>query len=381
VVPNYPAATNPAMKSRCHADRQLRRFVDRNRSAVPVAVKVALFLTTALALVGNVSFGNVYLAPQFGSAVVAGDKLIFAEPGWEPHRLICISKGDGKKLWEISDQKCDLRPWCFRRNQVIVTLDGEVQSCDPVTGELTPRYRTSYEHDVSLIMGTDGLVFIHGETTNVDFLTCLDCEAWQSRWEATRVTMTWAVGQEALLCEQATRNAREDGSYTLGTKRWVALSKRDGKVLWSCRPFATATTVSNYFLVNDEDMISCLNERDGAILKQFRFNREPYSFSNTTLLANGSQLLVQVSELYSAHIWRVFFALTVPELQWHGLTQEEWSQASEAQSASRDDDYVYSSLTDGKHTSMNRIGIKSGNREKLYEEPVTRDQGIRRSRR
>ena len=30
---NYPAATNPAMTSRFHAEGELRRFVDRNRSA------------------------------------------------------------------------------------------------------------------------------------------------------------------------------------------------------------------------------------------------------------------------------------------------------------------------------------------------------------
>jgi hypothetical protein len=325
------------------------------RSAFPVAIKVALLLTAALALTGNKALGNRYLALQFGPPVVAGDKLLFAEPGGEPHRLICISKADGKKPWEISEQRGEIKPWCFRRNQVIVTSGGEVQSCDPATGQLAPRYRTTYEHGVSLMTGTDDLVFVHGETNNVDFLTCLDSKAWQARWEISRVTMTWAVGQEALLCEEATRNAGKDGSYTLTNERWVALSKRDGKVLWSCRPFATATTVSNYFLVNVEDMISCLNERNGIILKQFRFHREPYL--NTTLLANDSRLLIQLSGLEGGRIVQMFFALTVPELQWHGLTQEEWSQASETQSASRDDDYVYSSFSDGQHASMNRIAI------------------------
>jgi hypothetical protein len=327
---------------------------------------------------GDEAFDSIY--PQFGSPVVAGDKLIFAEPGDDPHRLICISKADGKKLWEISDQNAELKPWCFRRDQVIVTLGGEVETCDPVTGRLTPRYRTTYEHYVNLIVEKEGLVFIHGETTNVDFLTCLDPEAWQPRWEARRVTMTRAVGQEVLLCEQATRNTRKDGSYILENKRWAALSKRDGNVLWSCRPFATATTVSNYFLVHVEDTISCLNERDGVVVKQFRFNREPYLIP--ALLANDSRLLVQLSGLQNGGmISRIFFALTVPELQWHGLTQEEWSQASAAQNASRDDDYVYSSLSDWQHTSINRVGIKSGNREKLYEEPVPQDKRIRGLRR
>jgi hypothetical protein len=30
-LPNPPTATNPAMTARCHAETQLRRFVDQNR--------------------------------------------------------------------------------------------------------------------------------------------------------------------------------------------------------------------------------------------------------------------------------------------------------------------------------------------------------------
>jgi hypothetical protein len=86
-LPNHPPATNLAMTSRCHAEAELRRFVDRKRWTTPrfrmqivppspkartstVMVRLKAVVFTASAVVcGFASVGAAFfdLSPQFPS--------------------------------------------------------------------------------------------------------------------------------------------------------------------------------------------------------------------------------------------------------------------------------------------------------------------------
>lgn len=88
-TPNQPAATNPAMMSRCDADRRLRRFVDRDRwsgigrlsmKTSPKFVTISLFLLGSCLLSGCCTVSHARKDPSFPASpghrytVYVGDK-------------------------------------------------------------------------------------------------------------------------------------------------------------------------------------------------------------------------------------------------------------------------------------------------------------------
>jgi len=317
-------------------------------------------------------------APQFGTPFIVGSSLIFAAPDGSPfhtHRLICISKRDGKRIWEKIDEKEQMRPCFVLNRQLIVVVGNDVETCDPDSGELKLVYRTGFEQDVYARDQQDGTVFVGGARSNLDYLTLVDCETWRALWEVPRICLIRANGQDVVLCEQATRVAAHafgGGGYSLTDVSWVALSKRDGEVLWHCAPLKDAAAVGHYFLVSSEDTIQCLNERDGTNLNQFKFQPEPLGI--VSLATRNQELLVGLIglPLVAIHSNSDYFTLSVPELKEGKLSKDEWQRARVEGLTVKDDAYVYYSsiAADWLTTSMNRRDIKTGMSVELYREPV-----------
>jgi hypothetical protein len=370
--PNHPAAGKAGFAPQLTVGHHWPGLLEPGRSA-SMFWKTPLLLVAILTLLGKEAHATTYWVPRCGSPVLVGDKLVFAEPGREPHRLICIGKKDGKKVWETTDVHNLLRVWFAVSNQCIVTVGNDVEKCDPATGQLALLHRTGYEGAVWLRNLQDGNLLVGGETNNVDYLACLDSRFWQRVWERPRITRTVALGQDALLCGEASRKTATNGSYSPIGERWVALSKQDGKLLWSCPPFANATAISNYFLAYLKDTITCLNQRDGETVKEFRIQQQPYA--QASLTSKDQQLLVRTFQSEfdtNYHPKYVFFSLAVPGLQWRKLTEIEWNSALEAENDVRDDDYAYSASIAPQWdiTSITRTETKTGKREDLYQEGV-----------
>jgi len=337
--------------------------------------KTILFLVAVLSLSGEDEHTMSVWVPTFGKPVLVGGKLIFAEPGLKPHRLICIAKEDGKKLWEITDLQNQLQPWLALSNQCIVTVGDAVEKCDPASGQLALLYRTPFEGTVWLGDLQNGQLLVGGETNNVDYLACLDCTHWRPVWASRLITRVVAFGQDALLCEQASRKSATNGSYSVSGERWVALSRKDGKLLWSCPPFANAAAIGNYFLFYLKDTISCLNQGDGKTVKEFRIHQQPYALA--ALTSKDQQLLVRIfqMEFDTNNLPKdVFFSLDVPDLQRRKLTQVDWDAAVWRENNVRDNDYLYFASSGPNWVPcINRTEITTGKQEQLYQEPVPQE--------
>jgi hypothetical protein len=334
--------------------------------------KTIFLLVAALCLPSKEVHAYIEQVPQFGTPLLVGDKLIFAEPGLKPHRLICIAKESGKKLWEITNLQNPIRPWFVLSNQCIVTVGDAVEKCDPTSGQLALLYRTPYEGAIWLGNIQNGHLLVVGETNNVDNLTCLDCTLWRPVWASPRIVRVIASGQDVLLCEQASRRTATNGSYSIFGVRWVALSKKDGKLLWQCPPFAEAAAIDSYFLCYLKDTISCLNQLDGKTVKEFRIAQQPYALAS--LLSKDQQLLVRTFQMEfdtNNDPKYTFFSLAVPDLQWKKLTKVEWNTVLKAEIDVRDNDYIYFASTDTNWiTGINRTEISTGKKEQMYQEPV-----------
>ena len=321
--------------------------------------------------------------PTFGTPVLVGDKLVFAAPefpGFGSHRLICIAKQDGRKIWEKTDKKEKMRLWFILNKQLIVTSRDSIQKCDPDSGQFELLYHTGFDQDVYVENPQDGTLLVGGAKANVDYLALVDCNSWRKLWEAPRITGALAAGQDAILCEQATRVPVPGGGYSLTDERWLALSKSNGKVMWQCSCFPTAAgvyptvvAISNFFLVYDlEDTIQCLNQRDGTVVSRFKIQKQ--SDASVQIMAGEQDLLVKTSQFQISTLQdkSVFFALSVPDLKWHKLSEDKWNRAMRDKFEVRDDSYVYypSITPDWQTTIMNRREIKTGHLTELYQEPV-----------
>jgi hypothetical protein len=328
----------------------------------------------------NAAVANSIYIPQFGRPLPVADRIVFAEPGEEPHRLICIAKQGGKKLWEVSDTNYVIQPCFVASNQVIVTVGADVEECDPESGRLTRLYRSGYdERAVFLIKMQDGSTLVQGIKSNIDCVAFVPNGSWRAVWEVPRIALVITAGQDALFCGEATRRPLANGTFTYSDERYIALSRENGRIMWSFPPlssrqphFLKGAAVSNFFLVYVDGTIHCLNQQSGATVGRYKIYEAPSG--PVSLLAQDEHLLVRARRDLSTNVDLPYsyFLLTIPSLQRHNLTRHDWEDAVAMHNGTMDPDYVYSTSTDTDwlNTSIIRTKIKTGNRTELYREPL-----------
>jgi len=341
--------------------------------------------------IGDTASAERIHPPQFGTPILVSNRLIFTAPArqwWVAHRIICISSDSGRKEWEITDPS-NVQLWFVLSGRFILTVGANVYDCDVNSGKLTLLYNTGYE-DCYLNKPQDDSLLVHGSRTNRDFLALVDSVNWQKKWETPRLVGTVADGREVLLCFEATRKPVNGGGYGLVDSHWCGVSKVDGHVLWRCQEYSRGAAVSNYFLVfNYDDGAICLNQNDGSVAAR---NRALRSRMLGTIESDNGGLLMETLYINFTNLETVPYRLTVPDLDLKRIPMNEWYSAtyfplkggyaafadrtncfSKAQYAnSHADGFVYFSKMedDGAHTTVNRLRLETGEREKLYEEEI-----------
>jgi hypothetical protein len=320
---------------------------------------------------------NRIYVPEFTTPFLVGDKVIFGAPefpGHSTHRLICIEKGDGKKLWEKTEETAKMRAWFVMNGQLILTIGNDIQNCDPETGKCRLLYRTGYDKDVYIREQEGDLLLVEGPRNNVDYLSLVDRKSWRKIWEVSRISGVVARGKDTLLCMQGDRHSEPGGGYSLRNQRSVALSVSDGTISWS-HPgpqFVEAAAVSNYFLVYANGSIQCLNQSDGTLVRRSNWKQE--SVVPAQMLARDQKLLVKILQFDAVSIKpkNVLFTLSVPDLKQGELSEDEWKKAWGEKFEVKDDvSLFYSSISsDWKTNSVCREVIKTGKVTELYQEPV-----------
>jgi outer membrane protein assembly factor BamB len=341
--------------------------------------------------------------PKFGTPILAGDRIVFSGPGMQPRRLICVEAQSGKKLWDITSGTNTLHPWFVQGEDLLVTVSGDVHRCELKSGKLSPLYKTGYQRS-GLLKQKPGFVLVDGERADVDYLSLVDSSKWQPVWETPRLLNVSAEGTDVLLCDAGTRKRVEGSGYTLIDRELTAVSRKDGKVLWR-RPMpqnvwgSKAVAISNYFVVALGGTLHCFKEADGQIAKTLKVNDSDI-ISPTLALRDGLVLVwtQKGRDVFSGH---VVFSLSVPDFVKTELTETDWYSAMSivhediviGVTIGRVDavhiptgkklwqggqwnwngilnGYIYFSdmERDGEHTSINRIQVKTGERQKIYEE-------------
>jgi len=370
-------------------------MTDRNQALLIFLLVAGLTANEAAAM--SIGFASL------GAPIVAGDKLIFAERFWEAHRLICIDKQTGKKLWETIDRERALKPWLVWNDRLMVTAGSDLQSCDIETGKLTTLYQTGFE-DCSSVTRDGEVILVIGRRRDIDYISAVDLKGWRKLWETPRIHELSANGSGILLCAKGTRKTTRvpKGGYTYVDNAVVGVSKETGKVLWR-RPLGKndwtppAIAVSNYFVVGIEGTALCLRQTDGRVLKELKLTGDddwPLAFAlrgervlmwlkfsvseltvpdlqKTDLLYAGGYSAAEVQvykdsviggSLYENHGWQISTGyLFSKERQWHAAPVKEG--------------FIYfGKPDDGETTSMNRIEVSTGKIDKLYSEPLNRRQ-------
>jgi outer membrane protein assembly factor BamB len=341
--------------------------------------------------------------PKFGTPIIAGDRIVFSGPGMQPRRLICIEAQGGKKLWDITSGTNTLHPWFVQGEELLVTSSGDVHRCELKSGKLSRLYKTGYQRS-RLLKQKPGFVLVDGERADVNYLSLVDSSRWQPVWETPRLLNVSAEGTDVLLCDAGTRKRVGGGGYTLIDRELAAVSRKDGKILWHRQMpqnvwGSKAVAISNFFVVALGGTLHCFKEADGEVLNTLKVNDSDI-ISPTLALRDGRALVwaQKGRDVFSGH---VVFSLNVPEFVKTELTETDWYSATSVvyedivigvtigrvdavhiptgkklwQGGQWNWDgilngYIYFSdmERDGEHTSINRIQVKTGQREKIYEE-------------
>jgi hypothetical protein len=347
--------------------------------------------------------GTSYYFPKFGTPIVAEEHLVFSGPGWEPHRIICISRETAKKTWQIEDEEALLQPWFVMAGDVVITKGADIYSCNVKSGKIEPLYSTGYErcglsaHDLPLVL-------IGGEKENVDLLSLVDLRRAKKRWEVQNLRHIVAQGNGVLLCQYSERKVNASGSYSLINQKLIAISELDGRALWTysqpreCRG-VQGVAIGDYFVIGLAGTLHCLNQKTGAAVKTHKIHDGPYA--SVSLAVRDDSLLAWTQEGHDLFSGHVVFSVSVPDLVQSELTKTDWYSAVSytygdiviGRTVGRIDTYnvktgeklwqggqwnwegvhdgwIYFSTmeTNRTHASVNRIEVTTGRREKLYEE-------------
>jgi hypothetical protein len=344
-----------------------------------------------------------YYFPKFGTPILVGDRLIFAGPGWESQRLICINAGTGEKQWEISNPANKPHPACAVDGRLILTVGGYVESLNPTNGERKVVLKTGLDR-CHIREGTSKRLYVSGDRGATPVITAVDPTTWKTLWERPGVSRVLAEGSGVLLCEWETRKPMGSGAFQLLGDGFAGISKSSGKELWRLKgPSASwihGVAVSNYFVLSLGDSIACVRQGDGSICKKIKVSEYGPGVS---LVENAGRAVVWSQGGARMNFTGRVYALSVPEMTESELFKTDFfptsheilNDAAVGWSIGRIDTYdmvsgkklwgggqwnwhgatngcIYFSQRDpdAKHTSINRIDIRTGALHQLYSEEL-----------
>ena len=349
------------------------------------------------------AYGTSYYFPKFGTPIVTEKHIVFSGPGWEPHRIICITRETGTKTWEIQDEEAVLQPWFMMAGSLIITKGADVFSYNLKNGKTEPLYSTGYER-CALSVNELPLVMIGGERENVEFLSLVDLRRAKKKWEVRNTRHIVAQGNGVFLCQYSERHAHASGGYSHINQKLMAISEHNGEVLWDYpQPKecwrAEGVAIGHHFVVDLAGTLHCLDQKTGAAVKTLQIQESPYA--SVSLAERDGAVLVWTQEGRDVFSGHVVFSVSVPDLVKSELTKTDWYSAVShthgdiviGMTVGRmntynvktgeklwqggqwnwdgiHDGWIYFSTMEnnGTHTSVNMIEVTTGKRKKLYEE-------------
>jgi outer membrane protein assembly factor BamB len=336
--------------------------------------------------------------PKFGTPLVTPDKIIFSEA--DGHRILCISRNTGEDLWDIKDTDAALNPCFILENKLIFTKNADIYACELVSGQSDALYQTGYD-SCGLGQNSNHTVFIRGEKDDVDYFSLVDLEQKNELWKSPNITSVLTKDNGIALCKYAEREYKDDG-YTYINSKLVAISVSTGQVLWTYPLpnggwLVDAVSVNDTFIVGESGMIHCVNQQSGSIINSYKMSDE--SSHPTSLVGNKNRVIVWTREGNDVFSGHVIYSLSVPSLDeidffepdWYSSTtfvyddiiiggtlyrteaynlnsgEKVWSGGQWRWNGEFDGFLFFSrSDHDGKHTCIEKINIKTGERTEIY---------------
>ncbi|MHC4423111.1 MAG: outer membrane protein assembly factor BamB family protein [Planctomycetota bacterium] len=359
---------------------------------------------------------------KFGTPVVSEQHIVFAGPGWQSDRVICISRAEGEKLWEFQDKGRILKPWFIMGERLVVTKDSDIYLCDLSSGELKHMYKSDLTR-CSLEHLKDTLILLKGEKNDVDFLCCVDLEQAKELWRVSGVCSIIARSPEILCVQKGKRKRTYIGGYLLTDVKVCGLMIEEGKICWAHPDpqdnfFLTGGTQKDYFIVALSEDVKCYRQTDGKLMNSISFGQDTEavicSYKSDVLACvefyvddlNDPYLdessLDELPSLDNMYDY-VVYSLSVPELKkkevfkpdWYAVDvrtygdmlfgetigtidvyhiptgRKIWSGGQWNWSGIYDDFIFYSKYEHKEGlTTINQINVKTGERKRLYEEPL-----------
>lgn len=344
--------------------------------------------------------GDSYYFPKFGTPIVMDEFISFSEPGLRPHRIICVTKDRGIKLWEISSTNQVLKPWLATNGKLIITRDSEIVTCDS-KGKTELVFDARYDRCALAPFGP-GSVLVSGTKTKVECLSLVDLAGRKLRWEIPHILSVVAQSSDVVLCQRAERKYDGSEGYTYVKQSLIAISAVDGTERWhypSDDLFRlSGLTIGGYFVVTISGRIHVIDPSTGVALNTVRLSE---SSRPVSLTACENLVLAWTQEGDDWRTGHVAYSFTIPglaknkvaEMDWYAATAHSYKDVVIGNTIGRMDAYniktgkklweggqwawsgihdgwIYFSEqeTNGTHSAVSEIEVSTGTRRKLYEE-------------
>lgn len=333
--------------------------------------------------------------PKFGTPIAAEDKVVFTSV--DSSRLICISRADGKIIWETRPGQDDLTAWFLHKGALLVTSGSTLLDCDVNSGKLTPVWNSGLERCALKQLVAD-LILITGDTGRVDHLMCFDATEKRIRWRKDFTVAPLCHSDSTVYVYQAKRKYATSKGYQPADARLAAVDIQTGSNRWTyslpSNAFSPeAIAVGAYVVFEEERRLKCIEQRSGKVVNACEVLDPdgPIALcshgTNAWLLSRESIPAVQSLSIPSLEKKTLFYThwyaagmkavgdmligqsvgmteaydVSTGKKLWSG-GQWNWSQAG--------DKYVlYSEMVrGGGSATLNEIDVRTGTTRKLYEE-------------
>jgi hypothetical protein len=341
-------------------------------------------------------------SPKFGTPVVTKDHILFAGPGSRPHRLICIPRAGGDKVWEIQDSAEALNPFFEMDDQVIITKGTKIFSCSLKDGSTNLLFDTCFKY-CWLAPGDSPFVKVRGIKGSREALALVNLREKSQIWEITNLDHVVAESTNFILfrLSDVTNNAG---------RRLTAISKTTGEVQshypvpYPTTPgpssgVFTGATSGDYFVVDFGYTVHCIEQKSGKTVQEHKM--EGFRFPFAPPVARGDSVVVWDHEGANFLSGNVLYSLNVPNLErleiaimdgnpmpfeifGDFLVGKTFPLAHDLKAKRRiwfggdwncsgvHDGFIYFSVMDedGKNTSINKIEVGTGKKTLLYREAL-----------
>jgi len=236
----------------------------------------AVLLTTAPALAQEMPEEQA-LPAELGFPIANGQYVAVSNLAYEADKIYCLSRADGKVLWEVTEKGGNLSPGFFADGKLYFYSNSGIQAADLKTGKTEAVIKAPFANGF-MDKAKLPVAYINGSRNDIDVLALFDLKTKQPLGEVPDVLEVLEKKDNLLLCETAKPMTLPLGIDVFVNANFIAVNALDGKVLWtqpgpSTSEIMGGVAVGNQFALSPMDgTVHFVDQKTGKSAKVIKLS-------------------------------------------------------------------------------------------------------------